>query len=269
MMHRQRILSALVFIPLFYILVRYGSPDLFFFILSLSILLGLREFFALLEARGIRPLRALGFVGGWTLSFLIYNAGPDRDDLLLFLALLVGSFLVALLSTKEDFGDRIQGAGATLLGILYLSLLLSFIALLRKLPGGETYIYYLFAVTWAGDAGAFYFGIRFGQHRLCPTLSPGKSVEGSIAGLVCSLAASLLAKWTFFYRLPNWHALVLGVLLGVAAQLGDLSESLLKRSLAVKDSGSLIPGHGGFLDRVDSLLFTGPFLYFYVSHCVC
>ncbi|MDH7498923.1 MAG: phosphatidate cytidylyltransferase, partial [candidate division NC10 bacterium] len=192
----------------------------------------------------------------------------DRDDLLLFLALLVIIFLVALLGGGEDFSLRLQGAGATLLGILYLSLLLSFLALLRKLPEGPTYIYYLFLVTWANDAGAFYFGINFGRHRLCPTLSPGKSVEGCIAGLLLSLGASFLARWWFFPQLGSIHALLLGILLGVAGQLGDLSESLLKRALAVKDSGSLIPGHGGLLDRADSLLFTGPFLYLYVTHCL-
>jgi phosphatidate cytidylyltransferase len=267
-MHLKRILSAVVFLPLFYLLVRYGSANLFFYILSFAVLVGLYEFFALLESRGIRPLKFLGFVGGWALSLLMYSARFDRDDLLLFSALLVVSFLVSLLCSQDDFLVRIQGAGATLLGVLYLSLLLSFLALLRKLPEGATYIYYLFAVTWAGDAGAFYFGIHFGRHRLCPTLSPGKSVEGSIAGLLSSLGGSLLAKWCFFPRLGIIHALVLGILLGIAGQLGDLSESMLKRSFAVKDSGSLIPGHGGFLDRADSLLFTGPFLYFYVTHCL-
>ena len=267
-MHTERILSAVVFLPLFYLLVKYASPHLFFFILSLAILVGLYEFFTLLEAKGIQPLKFLGFLGGWGLSFLIYWGRFGRDDLLLFLALLLITFLVSLLSGRDDFRLRIQGAGSTLLGILYLSLLLSFLPLLRRLPEGSVYIYYLFAVTWAGDAGAFYFGINFGRRRLCPSLSPGKSVEGSIAGLLSSLGASFLAKWWFFPRLESIHALLLGILLGIAGQLGDLSESLLKRALAVKDSGSLIPGHGGFLDRVDSLLFTGPFLYFYVTHCL-
>jgi len=266
-MHTKRILTAAVFLPLFYLLVQYGSPHLFFFILSLAILIGLYEFFALLEKKGLRPLKLLGLLGGWLLSFLIYHGRFGRDDLLLFLAFLLIAFLVSLLAGGEDFSLRVHGAGATLLGILYLSLLLSFLALLRKLPEGAVYIYYLFAVTWANDAGAFYFGINFGRHRLCPTLSPGKSVEGSIAGLLFSLGASFLAKWWFFPQLGSIHAVLLGILLGIAGQLGDLSESLLKRALAVKDSGSLIPGHGGILDRADSLLFTGPLLYFYVTHC--
>jgi len=267
-MHIKRILSAIIFLPLFYLLVRYGSPHLFFFLLSLGILTGLYEFFTLLETKGIRPLKFLGLVGGWGLSFMIYCGRFGRDDLLLFLALLLIGCMVSLLFGSDDFRLRIQGAGSTLLGILYFSLLLSFLPLLRRLPQGAIYIFYLFAVTWAGDAGAFYFGINFGRRRLCPSLSPGKSVEGSIAGLLSSLGASFLAKWWFFPKLETIHALLLGIVLGIAGQLGDLSESLLKRTLAVKDSGSLIPGHGGFLDRVDSLLFTGPFFYFYVTHCL-
>jgi len=268
MMHLKRILSAIFFIPFFFLLVKFGSPLLFFFVLSVAVLVGLYEIFLLLEIKGIRPLKSLGLLGGWALSFLIFSGYWGRDGLLVSLAFLLIAFLVSLLVREDDFRLRIQGAGATLLGILYLVLLLSFLPLLRKMPEGATYIYYLFLVTWAGDAGAFYMGINFGRHKLCPDLSPGKSIEGSIAGLLSSLGASFLAKWWFFAGLESLHALILGILLGIMGQLGDLSESLLKRGLEVKDSGSLIPGHGGFLDRVDSLLFTGPFLYFYVTFCL-
>ena len=267
-MHLKRVLSAIVFIPLFFLLVRFGSTHSFFFVLSLAVLIGLYEFFDLLEKRGIRPLKFLGLAAGSGLTFMIYFGPSSRDSLLLFFAFLLIAFLVSLLCRSDDFQVRIQGAGATLLGILYLSLLLSFLPLLRRMPEGAVYIYYLFVVTWAGDAGAFYFGINFGRNKLCASLSPGKSVEGSLAGLLASVGASFLARWWFFSGLQPFHALTLGVLLGIAGQLGDLSESLLKRALAVKDSGSLIPGHGGFLDRVDSLLFTGPLLYFYVTHCL-
>ncbi len=268
-MHLKRILSAVFFIPFFFLLVKFGSPLLFFFVLSAAILVGLYEIFLLLEAKAILPYKSLGLLGGWALSFLIFSGYSDRDGLLVSLAFLLIAFLVSTLSRDGDFWLRIQGAGATLLAILYLSLLLSFLPLLRKMPEGTVYIYYLFLVTWAGDTGAFYAGINFGRHRLCPSLSPGKSIEGSIAGLLSSLAASFLAKWWFFPGLESLHALILGILLGIMGQLGDLSESLLKRGLEVKDSSSLIPGHGGFLDRVDSLLFTGPFLYLYVTRCLC
>lgn len=268
MMHVKRILSTIVFIPLFFLLVKFGSPHLFFLILSLAILVGLHEFFALLERSGIRPLKVLGYVAGGAFAFFIYYAHPSSDNLLLFLSLLFISSMVSLLSGSTEYRLRIQAAGLTLLGVLYFSLLMSFLPLLRRMPEGATYIFYLFVVTWAADAGAFYFGINLGRRKLCPSLSPGKSVEGSIAGLVTSIAASFLAKWWFFPKLGAFHALSLGVLLGITGQLGDLSESLLKRAIAVKDSGSLIPGHGGLLDRVDSLLFTGPFLYFYVTHCL-
>lgn len=267
-MHLKRIISAAFFIPLFILLVRYGSPLLFFFVFSAAMLVGIQEIFLLLEAKGIRPVKPLGLLGGWALSFLIFSGYAGRDGLLLFLTFLLIALLVSLLSRRDDFRSRMQGAAATLLGTLYLSLLLSFLPLLRKMPEGAAYIYYLFLVTWAGDAGAFYFGVNFGRHKLCSSLSPNKSIEGSIAGLLSSIGASFLAKYWFFPSLECFHALILGILLGIAGQLGDLSESLLKRGLEVKDSGSLIPGHGGFLDRVDSLLFTGPFLYFYLTCCL-
>ncbi len=126
---------------------------------------------------------------------------------------------------------------------------------------GTPLYFYLVLVTWAGDTGAFYVGSTMGKRLLCPSISPRKTVEGSVGGLVCSIVASGLAKLWFWEGLGAVEVVVMGLGLGAMGQVGDLCESMLKRSFGVKDTGALIPGHGGLLDRVDSLLFTAPVLY--------
>jgi phosphatidate cytidylyltransferase len=120
-----------------------------------------------------------------------------------------------------------------------------------------------FAMVIFADTGAFYTGRLIGRHKLAPRISPGKTIEGVVGGLVTATAAGPLSRMTFFHEIPMYHALVLGALIGVLGPAGDLSESLLKRGAEVKDSGTLLPGHGGMLDRIDSILFCAPLLFYY------
>lgn len=261
--HGRRVLTALVLIPPVLLLVKYGTALHFYLLQSLGMVLGLFELYHLLEAKGLRPIKGWGILAGLGLSFLLFR-GDGLRNLALALSLVVIGTMV-LLALRGDIGGAILGGASTLFGVLYLGILLSFPALLRGMPEGQTYIFYLFLVTWAGDTGAFYTGTLWGRHKLFPAISPRKSVEGSLGGLASSLLASLLAKGWFWPALSPRYCIVLGLSLGVMGQVGDLAESLLKRSLAVKDSGSLIPGHGGILDRLDSLLFTAPTMFSYVT----
>jgi phosphatidate cytidylyltransferase len=118
-------------------------------------------------------------------------------------------------------------------------------------------------VVWLGDAGAYYVGRQLGRHKMSPRISPKKTIEGGIGGIATSIIAAIVIHFTFFRAFPIVHAIVAGVLLSISGVVGDLAESMWKRSAAVKDSGTLIPGHGGFLDRFDSIFFTAPILYVY------
>jgi phosphatidate cytidylyltransferase len=171
--------------------------------------------------------------------------------------------------------DRVNVAflsvASTLLGAVYIGWAFGYhLILLRDLSGvGRELIFFLVVTIWLGDTAAYLFGKRFGRHKLRPTISPGKTIEGTIAGLVFGTLGGL-GVWSFFLQdiLSLPHALILGVLLGIVGQLSDLSESVIKRSADVKDSGQLIPGHGGLLDRCDSLIFSSPVLYYYFIYLV-
>jgi phosphatidate cytidylyltransferase len=152
--------------------------------------------------------------------------------------------------------------------MLYVSWLFSYVVLLRQLSDGPDYVFYLFGVVWLGDAAALIVGRLLGRHRLAPRLSPGKTIEGAVGGFLGSLCGAILGGRWLLGHLTLSQCIALGCLLAVLGQLGDLSESLLKRSSGVKDSAVLIPGHGGILDKVDGILFGAPALYYYVLYVV-
>ena len=149
-------------------------------------------------------------------------------------------------------------------GICYVNWLIGYGFWLRDLELGKEWVLLLVWVTWLGETAAYLVGTAIGRHPLAPTISPKKTMEGALAQLIVSVLAALLARVWFFPVLSAENAVVVGVLLGIAGQVGDLVESALKRSVGTKDTGRLIPGHGGMLDRIDSLLFNTPVLYFYV-----
>jgi phosphatidate cytidylyltransferase len=164
------------------------------------------------------------------------------------------------LALRGFASDRtvLERAARQIQGVCYIPLSLSLLVLLRSGADGVTWIFLLCAIIFAGDTAALYAGTLWGRHRISPTISPGKTVEGSVAGLAAGLAVGSAAKALFLPEL-GWPALILFALaVGVAGQAGDLFESALKRASNVKDSGGLLPGHGGVLDRIDAMLFAAP-----------
>jgi phosphatidate cytidylyltransferase len=149
-------------------------------------------------------------------------------------------------------------------GVFYTALLPSFLIQVRALPHGIGLVFFLLFVTWAGDIGAYLVGRWLGSHLLCPKVSPAKTVEGSCGGMAFSIAIALVCQAAFLNHLSVPHCLAMAVGINGLNQVGDLSESAIKRSCGVKDSGNILPGHGGMLDRIDSLLFAAPFLYYYI-----
>jgi phosphatidate cytidylyltransferase len=263
-MHLQRVLSAVALLPPFVLLVQYGTPLHFFFLVSLAILVGLYEFYSMAARAGVHAVTSLGMAGGLALAATQFFGGQGAWGT----GVVSGSVIVVLISLLaggRNPKDAASRAAVTLLGMVYIGGLLAFPALLRAMEAGRVYVFYLVLVTWAGDVGAFYVGRTFGRRPLSPSISERKTVEGGVGGLLSSVLVSYLATLWLWRELGTIQSLSLGMGLGVIGQVGDLCESMLKRSFGVKDAGALIPGHGGLLDRLDSLLFTGPALYVVVS----
>ena len=186
-------------------------------------------------------------------------------ELLFIVVLLTAIFLLQF--TRRENSQAIVGIATTLFGILYVSWFFSFLIKIRFLPSGAGLLAFILFVTKSGDIGAYLVGKRWGIHPLIARISPSKSVEGAVGGLLFSILAAVASK-SF---LPDWscfsyiNLIITGAFFGVLAQWGDLSESLIKRDCQVKDSGNFLPGLGGVLDTIDSILFTAPAFYFYMS----
>ena len=223
-------------------------------------LLGLDEFYrmALPSRRWEGRLAALAGAGA---VFSVFAA--DRMVPLMVLTFLVLGFCLIALFRLKEIRQAAGDAALILMGFLYVPLLLSHLVMIRMLPHGVSWLFLIMVIVMAGDSAAYYVGSSFGRTKLYPAVSPKKSVEGALGGLAGSLIGALISKGLFFPELSVGDCVACALLLGVLGQLGDLFESLVKRSCGVKDSGVIIPGHGGILDRMDSILFAGPAAYYY------
>jgi phosphatidate cytidylyltransferase len=202
-----------------------------------------------------------GFLIGGLLPLFFYWDNQILVNLFLYLCIIYLS--VQLFWRGEGFLNRISALGNTFLGIFYTSWLLSHLILLFKLPYGKAYIFFILLVIWIGDTAAYYIGSNWGRHKLAPHISPKKTIEGAIANLIGGILGAFIAREWFLNSWGLMNTLLVSILLNGLGQLGDLSESLLKRGCSVKDSGHLLPGHGGVLDRLDSLIFSAPAMYYY------
>lgn len=256
----KRLLTGVIALPLLILFILKANLFLFAAFIALLSVIGLFEFYAMaLPDR--KAERIVAAVAGGALPFTLLAS--DR-----YLLLVVSLTLLVLFSGLVflfRIGDMKRVAAETsllLMGYLYVPLLLGYFILLRDRPQGVSWIFLLLVVVMCGDTFAFYVGSSIGKRKLYPVVSPNKSVEGALGGLAGSAIGALIARALFFPELTVTACLVSAVLLGVLGQLGDLFESLLKRSFGVKDSGRIVPGHGGILDRLDSMLFAAPAAFY-------
>lgn len=255
----KRIISALIGAPLLLILTWLGGWYLSILVVALA-LLGLREFLYIGKKAGF-IIRQWPMVVFCTIWLIIFVSGETEWLLplgVIWLMLTLGSYALRYPNVTLD------KVAYSFFALIYPVFMFTYLDSLRGLPDGVYWCYFVFALVWLTDTGAFFVGITFGKHKLAPKVSPNKSVEGAIGGLVMALVCGL-AFWfiTKTYSLPG--ILVLSLLTSIASQIGDLFESALKRTAGVKDSGKLIPGHGGILDRFDSFLFALPLVYFAIQ----
>jgi phosphatidate cytidylyltransferase len=241
--------------------IYYAGPVWFAILVTAIAVPALQELFAM-SLPATRSLeRNLGVACGAALVPLISLAPHPWG--LGGIALVFILLAIVFLLRFRDLASVIGQFSLVLLGFLYIPLLLAHLAMLRGLPDGRGWVFLVMLVVMAGDSCAYFSGITLGRHPLYPAISPKKSIEGAVGGLLGSLGGALLAGAWFLPMLTVTDGILLGLLLGGVGQLGDLFESMLKRSCGVKDSGTLIPGHGGMLDRLDSLLFVFPLAYYY------
>lgn len=260
-MRFTRELTALVAAPAAIWITGWGPVWLFDATIALIAVLAMYEFIALGKAKGYDISTPLCVA----IMLIIMSAFILEDlsvELGMFAALLIipASYVV----TSKSLEDSLPSSAIAVLATTYVGMLGgSLIRLHNDFAEGYKLVFFLLLVVWLGDSGAYYVGKQFGKHKLSPRISPKKTVEGLIGGISASIIAALVIHFTFFPAFPLVHAVIAGVILSVAGVIGDLAESMWKRSAAVKDSGKLLPGHGGFLDRFDSILFTAPILYCY------
>lgn len=267
-MLKKRVVTSLWGIPLLILAVWFDKPLPWFTVLiAIWGVAAAFEFYRMANPHRVPALTYFGLV--WVLLFIL---SPHLDyDLLtpLLLTSAVVLSLIWLLLRRQNEGAFI-GWAWTVAGILYIGWLLSHLVALRGLDDGRNWVFFALFTTFGSDTAAYFTGRAIGRHRLAPQISPGKTWEGFIGGVLGAIIVSLLFTLPTVLSLPlNYgQAIFLGLLVSIMGQLGDLVESLLKRNMGVKDSGRLIPGHGGALDRIDSVVFAGIVVYYYVIWAV-
>jgi phosphatidate cytidylyltransferase len=261
-----RIGTAVVLAPPLVALILWERAEPTAVVVHCAVLVALLEFYWIALPQDPPWVRVVGALIGLAISVAWFWL-PGRPDLLL--ALLIFSTMTATtlqLVIFRDIADAARAAATMVFGLLYVPLLLTPLALLKRFVDGGDWVLLVLMVAFFSDTGAYAAGRAFGRHRLYPAVSPGKTVEGALGGLVASFAAAAMAKLWFMPQLGWLDALLVAVPGGALGQIGDLVESMIKRAFAVKDSGRIIPGHGGLLDRVDALLFCGAYVYLYARY---
>jgi len=258
----QRTVTTILGVSLAFLTIFWkGFP--FFIIVAIIALLGLRELFSIARKQGYKPSYIIGTI--LTLYFIfiaIYNINSLNyfNENIIITFFIIIFFIIQLFN--KDYSKALNEISITIFGSIYLGYLLSFILKIKDLPNGNYYLISLLIITWSNDIGAYLVGTKFGKNKISPKISPKKTIEGSIAGIIFSITGTFALKnWL---DLPFNELIFLGLIVSIIAQLGDLFESVLKRGSGVKDSGTLISGQGGILDCFDSLIFTAPVFYYYI-----
>jgi len=278
---KTRLLTALIALPILIasiVLPSYYPLTMWLFVLIAAVGLsaGLFEFFSLTKKLELKADASIAYLGAalFFVAFLFDIPGNAPSLLLATLAL----FLIAVLVTQmfrfqKDFAKMLTGVGVTVLGLLYVAFLGGFLVSMRvgfNLDPANPYLSthllgYFFLVMMGSDAGAYFVGRAIGKHKLAPGISPGKTVEGLIGGIVTGAGLGALSTFWFFPELPYKWSIPLAAVMAAVGVFGDLAESAMKRGAGAKDAATILPGHGGFLDRLDSLLFNAPILYYFAK----
>jgi len=265
-MHLKRLLTGVIALPILIYMIGFGPRWVFYTVLFTATIISLMEFYNITTSHLPKLIKFAAYLLTFLLFLVIYQRQflYTQFVIALFAFIPMTLFMFTYASLNRQSASEI---GMTVIGPIYIAVPLSMILHIDRFypENGYIWIFFLLVVIFASDTGAFYCGKLFGKHKLYETISPGKTWEGAIGGVLCSIIA---ASW-FLHLVPQCRIslgmLILVVSLSVAGQIGDLVESMLKRNNGMKDSGSILPGHGGILDRIDGLLFAIPILFGYLN----
>jgi phosphatidate cytidylyltransferase len=260
-MLRTRLLTALIGLLIIIFFVWKGGMIFAGFVI-LIILLSIFEFYTLFRINLFRTLGILAIVFGAILGLIGRMESAAIYNACLTLTILVA---ISLQLIDKEPKEALSSGSLAIFGLIYTSWLFSHFIILRQLPNGISYVFSVLAITWMGNTAAYFVGVNFGKKKLLPRITPNKTMEGAVAEVLAAIIVSTLARWGFNNGISFTHSLALGLLLGICSIMGDLTESMLKRAANVKDASKFVPGHGGILDRIDSLLFTAPAYYYYLK----
>lgn len=266
----KRILTAVIGMPIAIYIINYGEW-LFAAAVLLLTILAWREFCHIFKNKNITVFYGFGILINIIILGCAWLGNSQEILMVLFTGTLLMLFRMITSSTKFTVTD----AAFSVLGISYIGISFAHLLLLRytdtslflntswgQLSAGAAYLWLAFVGTWASDTFAYFVGTYLGKHKLCPMISPGKTIEGALGGMVGSIIG--IMSLGIIFKFPVHHSIIMGILVGIVAPVGDLVESAMKRFAGVKDSGQILPGHGGILDRFDSILFAVPAIYYYL-----
>lgn len=256
------------------IVIRLGGLS-YTVVIGLLTVLAVLEYVELLKKQNFRPQTEVIMISSLLLLFLVYwmhfsiPGLPaihqlNIENFFAFILIIVFFTTLALELFRGNPDQGLVNASVNLFGTVYIGFMFAYILLLRFVPNGFFYLLFTLGVTWLNDSFAYFVGVTFGKHKLSPRISPQKSIEGSIGGIVGGLLAAIALG--IYFQKSLLPLLIMSFLVVIAGQFGDLVESIFKRNAGVKDSGTFLPGHGGILDRLDSLLFTGPVVYYLATY---
>jgi phosphatidate cytidylyltransferase len=261
----KRLRTALLLLVPLFLIVQYGPPILKIFVVQAFILAGLLEFYGLARKKKLQPQVPLGLLISFAISASFYFRADFPLDVALFAGLLLTAvFFVVSFRRVEQLPYFIQSITVTFFGAFYISFPMNY-AYLIAIERGVYAFYFLCAIIFLGDSGAYFFGKAVGRHKMTPLASPNKTWEGSAGGILFAVLGAWAARQLLLPEVGLWQALVCGALVHAAAQVSDPLESLFKRAVGIKDSSNFLPGHGGFLDRIDSFLLAAPSFYYFVK----
>jgi phosphatidate cytidylyltransferase len=257
----KRWLTGLILAAVIFAIIIYCPPVVLTAVIALFAAGGIWEYSSIVFGKGFHKEKIEGMIFAAIIPF-VFLMGSSQLVLACIAFCIIASFILFLGSVKETSFDVISVV-KVIFGLMYIPFLLSHFILLRKLDQGVFWVLFVLVLAFAGDITALYIGKYFGKHKLIPLVSPGKTVEGTIGLVLGSTLACLIFGYCFFPQVPLISIAILAFVGSIIGQLGDLSESAIKRNFGFKDAGSILPGHGGLLDRMDCLVFIVPFVYYY------
>jgi len=261
---RKRLPTSLVLLVFAFCLVQFVPPLLFLLVIQILILISLLEFYNLFRVKKIFPQKIFGIILALIITSSFYFVGFSLAMALFVCLLLSAVYYVISISSLEKLVTFPSEIALTFFGAVYLSFTLAHLYLL-KVEKGPNFIYFLLAIIFFGDTGAYMFGRLWGKRKLAPIASPNKTWMGSFGGIIFAVVGVVFIHFIILKEIVLWKAIVTGIVVHIIAQFSDPLESLFKRAVGIKDSSNILPGHGGFLDRMDSLILATPFFYYFIN----